>query len=139
MVEHNRLLEDRYLFSVLEGFMVLILLGIIQKDSIDTSLLISVYAIAVAIPSLATAIMIDVRVLEREENDEYWLQDLNIKAFIGTLSLASSFTAVISVFWHFSAIAGIIFTFSTIVAFKTHDKYFKLPLPDSLQKTIDKE
>ncbi len=134
MIKHNRMLTDRYLFSVLEGLMMLILVSILQKDSIDTSLLISVYAIALALPSLAVAIIIEVEVLERDERDNYWLQDFNIKKFIGMLSLASSFTAITSLFWHFSAIAGVIFILAVIIALKTYNDYFKLPLPDSIQK-----
>lgn len=139
MVDHERHLSDRYLFSVLEGLMILMLVSILQKDAIDTSLLISVYAIALALPLLAVAIIIEVGALKREENDKYWLQDLNIKAFLGVLSYASCFTAITSLFWHFSAIAGVIFIVAVIIAGKIYNEYFKLPLPASMQKIIDEK
>lgn len=106
------------IYSALLGLSIVATIQLLQVPELDLPLTISLYAFAVNIPPLAVMILSIRDSLDYEYNVPFrWLADMGLAT--GLISLL----AVVSIFWHFSWIAGVLVIVSGAVAFHVYTIY----------------
>jgi hypothetical protein len=97
------------------GFMLLLILDLLSKDSINTSQSISSVFISVAIPFL----LVSLTLLPGENDDMEDLKPWQLKAGLITLLSGHCFglLAITCILWGINAFAGLVFLMSSLLAF----------------------
>ena len=112
MPEKRYIVEDKLVTAGLLGLSTIAVLTVLTMPQHDTSLEISLFSFAVAIPLLTGAYFIRVRESFYETRINKWYVD-----FIGVAGIFAGFIGIASIFFHFSIIIGILFIISAIFTF----------------------
>ncbi len=103
---------DRLISAGLLGVCLVAILQLVNKESLDACLWVTVYASAVAIPCLASVILM----LDAQNRNDNSTLTWHYK-YLLLIGIWAAVIAIISVFFHLSLIAGIISTVLSILSF----------------------
>jgi hypothetical protein len=117
------------------AFLSVVLVALLSKETLDSSLRVGIIAISLALPALITNVGI------WDEVDSLQLKDKGGALFYifgisGGIGYIAGFVALVCIFWHFSVLAALLFCVGALIWLFLLFKYFR-SLNNSPNQTLN--